>query len=538
MAYTALYRELRPKVFSDVIGQDHITTTLKNELINNRIAHAYLFSGTRGTGKTTCAKIFSKALNCLNLKEGEPCNECENCKRIDSGLSLDVLEQDAATNNKVDDIRDLIDEVQYPPQEGKYKVYILDEAHMLTIGAVNAFLKTLEEPPNNTVFILATTDPQKLPVTILSRCQRFEFKRISAGEIEKSLRRIVDERGIFADNKALELIARVCEGAMRDALSILDQIISMSEGRVEYEEVIKMLGLLGRDRIFDLGESILNKDVEDSLRLLDQLTDSGKDPYFIAKDLLDHFRNVLMTKIIANNPEEVVEATSEDIERYKNQALMAREQEIIKIIRQLQQAEEDSKKRSQGRIYLELALIKMCNPELDYGIDALRSQVEGLEKAITSGKVALLNQGNTRVTVKEAPISRAEVKESKKIEKEVEIQGNPDSKITLDDVKNAWASVHEALKAKRQMVVKASLTDAIIKKVDKGIVTIEFPEKFSHNKTRLEKPQYWQILNETMSMILGERVSVKFTVDKEESLAPDIEDILRSKGVSDVDIIE
>lgn len=539
MAYTALYRELRPKVFKDVIGQEHITTTLKNEIMTNRIAHAYLFSGTRGTGKTTCAKIFSKAINCINLKDGEPCNECENCLRIDSGMSLDVLEQDAATNNKVDDIRELIDEVQYPPQEGNYKVYILDEAHMLTMGAVNAFLKTLEEPPTNTVFILATTDPQKLPVTILSRCQRFEFKRITAKDIEKRLREIVDSRGIFADNSALEIIARVSEGAMRDALSILDQTVSMGEGRVDYETVVGMLGILGRDKIFSLAESILSKDVESSLKFLDEMTDAGKDPYFITKDLLEHFRNVLMTKIIANNPEEVVEASTEDIEKYRNQSLMAREGEIIKIIRNLQTAEEQSRKRAQGRIYLELSIIKSCSAELDYGLDVIRSQVNSLEERLSSGNIVVkgTNEG-TNVTVKPVPIKEPTViKKEEKIEKP-DFKVNPASTLTMEDVRNSWSQVHEALKAKRQMVVKASLTDAVIRKVEKGIITLEFPEKFSHSKTRLEKPEYWQILNETMSMILGETVVVKFIVADDGPREADIEDIIRKKGISDIDIID
>ena len=240
MGYTALYREWRPQTFDEVVGQEHITLTLKNQMKNNRIAHAYLFCGTRGTGKTSTAKIFSKAVNCLNPQDGEPCNECEMCKKISAGLSIDVSEMDAASHNKVDDIRDLIEEVKYPPQEGRYKVYIMDEAHMLTQGAVNAFLKTLEEPPENVIFILATTDPQKLPITILSRCQRFDFKRIKSDDILGRLIKITKEQGIFGDNKSLKLIARMSDGAMRDALSILDQAISMGNGKVDYEQVINM----------------------------------------------------------------------------------------------------------------------------------------------------------------------------------------------------------------------------------------------------------------------------------------------------------
>ncbi len=536
MAYQALYRERRPRRFSDVIGQEHITTTLKNEITTGRVAHAYLFSGTRGTGKTTCAKILAKALNCLDLKDGEPCGKCENCVRIDSGLSMDVLEQDAATNNKVDDIRDLIDEVQYPPQEGKYKVYILDEAHMLTMGAVNAFLKTLEEPPENTVFILATTDPQKLPVTILSRCQRFEFKRIKSQDIARNLRQICDEKGIFADDRALQLIAGVSEGAMRDALSILDQCISMGEGKVEYEFASQMLGLAGRGRIFDTADDILNHNLEGALKTVDEMIDDGKDPYFIVKDLLAHFRNILITKIITGNPQELIEASSEDIENYRNQSLMARDKEIIKIIRYLQEAEDGARKTSQGRIFLELSLVKICSQELDYSMDAVRSQVEELEKKVREGISVSPQSPETRVSRKENPIRKPE--SPKNTEKIPEPTENKDSKITAEDVESSWNEILEALRARRQMVIRASLTEARIKSTAGGIIHIEFPESFSHNRKRLEKPEYVQILSDTASMILGEKVGFKFSVEREKEEGPgNIEDIIREKGLSDITIV-
>lgn len=223
MAYTALYRKWRSKTFDEVVGQEHVTVTLKNQVKNNRIAHAYLLCGTRGTGKTSTAKILSKAVNCLNPKDGEPCNECEMCKKINEGIAIDVTELDAASNNSVDDIRNIIDDVQYPPHESKYKVYIIDEVHMLSQGAVNAFLKTLEEPPHNVVFILATTDPHKLPITILSRCQRFDFKRIRKEAMVGRLRQIVTGEGVFADDRSIDLIARMSDGALRDAVSILDR---------------------------------------------------------------------------------------------------------------------------------------------------------------------------------------------------------------------------------------------------------------------------------------------------------------------------
>ena len=546
MAYTALYRELRPKLFSDVIGQDHITTTLKNGIISGRVAHAYLFSGTRGTGKTTCAKIFAKALNCLDLEEGEPCNVCENCRRIDSGLSLDVMEQDAATNNKVDDIRDLIDEVQYPPQEGRYKVYILDEAHMLTMGAVNAFLKTLEEPPENVVFILATTDPQKLPITILSRCQRFEFRRIKASDIEARLRNIVDERGIYADNKSLGLIARVSEGSMRDALSILDQSMSMGDGTIDYNILIGMLGLMGKAKLFELTDVILKKDIEKVLIVLDTMTDSGKDPYFITKDLLEHFRNMLITKVIRNNPDELVEAAEEDLERYKDQALMIRDQEIIKIIRILQTAEEQSRRSSQGRIYLELALIKICNAEMDYGLDSLVSRLNHMEGKLKEGlEAGIAARETTQTQVAATP--RRQVAQQRPVHvegkdqepKTAEISENPDSQLTVASVKAAWNEVDEALRAKRQMVIRASLFEGEVTQVKNGVITLQFPESYSHNKKRLEKNEFRQVLEDTISMILGERVHLNLRVASEHEVSSQrpLEDIIRENDMTDIDII-
>jgi len=277
VAYTALYREWRPRNFNDVVGQEHITTTLKNAIKTDRIAHAYLLCGTRGTGKTSTAKILSKAVNCLDLQDGQPCNQCEMCKKINSGTAIDVTELDAASHNSVDNIRDIIEDVQYPPQEAKFKVFIIDEVHMLSVGAVNAFLKTLEEPPSKVIFILATTDPQKLPITILSRCQRFDFKRIKSEDIFGRLRTIVSDLGIYADDRSLKLISRICDGAMRDALSVLDQVISMSDGKVEYDNLIQMLGLMTNEGLINVMDAIIGKNTERAIRNINDIVFSGKD---------------------------------------------------------------------------------------------------------------------------------------------------------------------------------------------------------------------------------------------------------------------
>ncbi len=557
MAYTALYREWRPRVFSDVIGQEHITTTLINEIKANRIGHAYLFSGTRGTGKTTCAKIMAKALNCVDLKDGEPCNVCHMCVKIDAGMSLDVVEQDAATNNKVDDIRDLIDEVQYPPHEGKYKVYILDEVHMLSTGAVNAFLKTLEEPPEHVVFILATTDPQKLPVTILSRCQRFDFKRIKYTEIAKRLRRIATEKGIYAEDRSLDLIARISDGAMRDALSIMDQAISMGEGKLDYEDILDMLGLSGQENLFKLSEAMLGKNVKESIRILDDVVSGGKDPYSFTKDLITHFRNILVAKIMPN-PEEVIDLSKEDIEIIKRQGDIASNEVITRIIRLLQKAEEQAKFSKQSRIYLELAIISLTKNELDVSQESLLGRLSIIEDYLRRGHVAVAN-GEAKKVEEVATGSRAtpqeplrksksdnlttpeELKVMKTAVKIEEEAFNDECKVTLDIVKRNWKEIMEALKARRQMIIQASIIVGQPVKCERGVIEIMFTKEYGFSKKRLEKPENKAILEEAASSILGEPVKFKFSVEgertarevvtKEESF----DDALKKFGIEVVD---
>lgn len=546
MAYTALYREWRPKVFSDVIGQEHITTTLINEIKAGRIGHAYLFSGTRGTGKTTCAKIMAKALNCIDLKDGEPCNVCHMCRKIDSGLSLDVIEQDAATNNKVDDIRELVDEVQYPPHEGKYKVYILDEVHMLSTGAVNAFLKTLEEPPSHVVFILATTDPQKLPVTILSRCQRFDFKRIRYEEIGKRLRLIADRKGIYAEDKSLELIARVSDGAMRDALSMMDQAISMGEGKLDYEEVLDMLGLSGTENLFRISEAILKKDVRNAIQILDEVVDGGKDPYGFTKDLVLHFRNILVAKIMPD-PEQVIDMTREDIELLKIQGDLTGNEMITKAIRLLQEAEEQAKFSKQSRIYLELAIINLTKTELDSSRESMLSRISLLEDYIRSGNLqpaakaevkAEPKQGASKSQTLSGPEDLKVMKEAVRINEDI---FNDDCKVTLDMVKRSWKEIMEALKARRQMIIQASIIVGSPMKCDRGVIEVRFAKEYSFNKKRLEKKEYRDVLEDTAAAILGEKVKFRFSVEGEKEREPEeagkatLAESLQGTGVEIVD---
>ena len=533
MAYTALYREWRPKRFQDVVGEEHITTTLKNQIVNKRIAHAYLFCGTRGTGKTSTAKIMAKALNCLNSHDGEPCNECEMCKKINSGLAIDVTELDAASNNGVDKIRDIIDDAKYPPQEAKYKVYIMDEVHMLSMGAVNAFLKTLEEPPQNVIFILATTDPQKLPITILSRCQRFDFKRIGNKEICGLLRQIVTSQGVLADDKSLELISRTSDGAMRDALSILDQAIAMGDGKVDYDELIRMLGLVTNDNLFEITNSIIDRNIESSMSVIENVVIAGKDMYLFIKDLMAHFRNLLMIKV-TNNPEEVLDMSIENISIIKEQGSRIRVEELMRGIRILQDAEGNAKLSKESRLYLELAIIKMCKIEYDTSSEVILARLNRLEEGIKTGgiKVSAIPESlkgikNTNGQYQSSDIDLKVQGNNKPTQNKIyNNQGNADSKITLTDIQRSWKDILEAFKARRAMVVFASVLPGKPVDCSMGILTIGYTEQYAFSKERLEKEDNYKIVNEVISDTMGENLKVKFVVQGGEDKERSMEEVL------------
>lgn len=535
MGYTALYREWRPKNFEDVVGQEHITTTLKNEIIHDRIAHAYLFCGTRGTGKTSTAKVMAKALNCLDLRDGEPCNECEMCRKINDGLAIDVTELDAASNNGIDKIRDIIDDTKYPPQESKFKVYIMDEVHMLSVGAVNAFLKTLEEPPKNVIFILATTDPQKLPITILSRCQRFDFKRINQKEICARLRKITDSQNVECEQKSLELISRVCDGAMRDALSILDQAIAMGDNEIKYEDLISILGLVTNEYLFDITNAITDRNIEKAMLIVDKMVYAGKDIQLFIKDLINHFRNLLMVKV-TKNPEEVLDMSIENITLIKEQGRKIRVEEIMRIIRILQEAENNSKMSKQSRLYLELSIIKMCKIEYDTSSEVILTRINKLEKNLKSGKIQILenNDGsrsenqekmNTTNNKGKNTLNKTVVKKEDSEPEDVNIN----SSLTIDDVGRAWTEILEKFKSRRAMIIYASIVTAKPYSFKNGIVTLEYDSTYAFNKARLEREEYKKIVNEVFSEALNENVAVKYIIKEDDSIEENKEQLLKQK---------
>ncbi len=361
LAYQALYRVWRPQQFIDVVGQEHVTKTLQNALLQQKISHAYLFNGPRGTGKTSAAKILAKAVNCERAPISEPCNECDSCKGITNGTISDVLEFDAASNSRVEEMRDVLDKVKFAPTSVRYKVYIIDEVHMLSISAFNALLKTLEEPPRHVIFILATTEPHKIPLTIISRCQRFDFRRITAQSIVNRMKLIVEETGVNCEEDALKMIARAAEGGMRDALSLLDQAISFSQERVTVEDALTVTGSVSQGFLNKLARSVLEKDVASGLEALEELLFHGKDPSRFIEDFILYYRDMLLYRT-APNLEESLDRVLLD-EEFRQIAEAVSYEQIYQLIELLNKTQQDMRWTNHPRIFLEVAIVKLCQTE-------------------------------------------------------------------------------------------------------------------------------------------------------------------------------
>ena len=403
MSYQALYRRYRPALFSDFVGQEAVIRTLKSQVMSGRIAHAYLFCGTRGTGKTSAAKVLARAVNCLSPIDGEPCGECEVCRALMQESSLDILEIDAASNNGVDEIRDLREKVKYPPQTGRYRVYIIDEVHMLSAGAFNALLKTLEEPPAHAVFILATTEPQKLPATILSRCQRFDFHRIPAEQIVRRLRVALDENGLQAEDAALSRIARAAEGGMRDAWSILDMCLGYAQedgGGVTQALVVEVLGAADRDFLFRFVGALIDADAPRALGLIDEMMRKGREVQVFARDVSAHIRALMLSLVCGEeHAAQLLEVTREDACAYVDQAKSASQARLMRMLDLFLAAESDMKWAAQPRFALEAAALRACAPEESLQLEALIARVDELERRLSSvSSEAVLAAGRALAT--------------------------------------------------------------------------------------------------------------------------------------------
>lgn len=394
MSYTALYRKFRPTAFEDVKGQDHIVTTLKNQIKAERTSHAYLFCGTRGTGKTTIAKIFARAVNCENPVDGSPCGECAICRAIAAGASMNVIEIDAASNNGVDSIREIVDEVTYSPAEGKYKVYIIDEVHMLSIGAFNALLKTLEEPPSYVIFILATTEVHKIPITILSRCQRYDFKRITIDTISDRIKELVEKEQVQIEEKAIRYIAKTADGSMRDALSLLDQCIAFHFGQeLTYDKVLDVLGAVDTEVFSRLLRVVLKGEVTEAIALLEEIVMQGRELAQFISDFTWYLRNLLLVKT-ADGIEDIIDVSTENLVRLKEEADMAETDVIMRYIRVMSELSGQIRYASQKRILVEISLIKLCRPSMETDILSLTDRIRQLEEKMEKGiPVGMLSMG-------------------------------------------------------------------------------------------------------------------------------------------------
>ncbi len=382
MSYTALYRKWRPSVFDEVKGQDSIVKTLKNQVVSGRIGHAYLFCGTRGTGKTSVAKIFARAVNCEHPIDGSPCGQCEMCRQIGEGASLNVVEIDAASNNGVENIRDIREQVQYPPTAGRYRVYIIDEVHMLSIGAFNALLKTLEEPPSYVIFILATTEVHKIPITILSRCQRYDFKRISIDTISERLHELTQAEGMDAEDKALRYVAKAADGSMRDALSLLDQCAAFHfEEKLTFENVLDVLGAVDNQVFSGLYRAVLSGDTAACIRTVEELIIQGRDLTQLVNDFVWYMRNLLIVKT-APDAEDMLDMSAENAALLKEEAEMTKAETLMRYIRVFSELSGQMRYAGQKRILVEIALVKLTNPSMEQNMDSVVQRLDIVEKKL------------------------------------------------------------------------------------------------------------------------------------------------------------
>lgn len=394
MSYQALYRKWRPDNFEDVKGQEHIVSTLKNQIKMDRIGHAYLFCGTRGTGKTTVAKIFAKTVNCLNPTDGSPCNECAMCKAINAQTSMNVIEIDAASNNGVDNIREIREEVGYSPTEGRFKVYIIDEVHMLSIGAFNALLKTLEEPPSYVIFILATTEVYKIPVTILSRCQRYDFKRITVDTIADRLNELIEKENLDVEDRAVRYIARAADGALRDALSLLDQCAAFYiNQRMTYDNVLEVLGAVDTSVFSRLLRCIINQNVTEAIYLLEEIIIQGRELGQFVTDFIWYMRNLMLAQS-SDDLEDILDVSTENMQALKEECQMIDSNTLMRYIRVFSELSGQIKYSSQKRVLIEVALVKLCKPSMERSYDSVLNRLALIEKQLASGVIAVQAQGS------------------------------------------------------------------------------------------------------------------------------------------------
>ncbi|MFR6022443.1 MAG: DNA polymerase III subunit gamma/tau [Clostridia bacterium] len=512
MAYTALYRKFRPTTFADVVGQEHITRTLRNQIIADRVGHAYLFNGGRGTGKTSSAKILARAINCLNPKDGEPCNECEICRGALNGSLTDIVEMDAASNNSVEDIRSIREEVNFLPTKAKYRVYIIDEVHMLSPGAFNALLKTLEEPPEHVKFILATTEPQKLPATILSRCQRFDFKRISNEDIIKRLKVVCNESNIEITDSALNIIAVLSEGAMRDALSILERCIQDGENKIDEDKIKDLVGIPKIAFVNSITEAIIDYDIDKALKSMDDILNEGKDLNNFLWEIIKYIKDILIYKsskkadLYSEDEIANINAISEKVTKEK----------LVNLIYELSKLETDIKWSTQKTIMFQAGIIKLCSNEFESS-NNIEERVDKIEKYLKSGRVA--------VNTMQVPVSATTVNQTQNYNLNNRVQSTPKvasntvkqntmankPKQYSSDLSKSWPTIVNDLKQNGKIVLYTNLMNTSAEEINDMTVGIKFPNGLSSfGKTVLEKQENIKEISTLVSMACGKEMQIKY----------------------------
>lgn len=512
MAYTALYRKFRPLKFEEFAGQEHITKTLKNQIMSERVGHAYLFNGGRGTGKTTAAKILARAVNCLNPKDGEPCNECDICKEILNGSLTDVVEMDAASNNSVEDIRSIREEVNFLPTKAKYRVYIIDEVHMLSTGAFNALLKTLEEPPEHVKFILATTEPQKLPPTILSRCQRFDFKRIQEKDIIKRLETICKESNITITEEALKIIAVLSEGGMRDAISILERCVQDGDKEIADSKIKDLVGIPKIEYIHRITESIIQCDEEKALVVAEEVISDGKDLYNFIWEIIKYLKDILVYKVNGK----LSLYNEEDFNKIKSISEKAEKEELFDIISKLSKLENDIKWSTQKNIMFQAGILKVISLKRNKIEKDFIDRLDKLEKKI--------NSGNINIKKKENSINN--IQEEKKI-----VQEKKKDIVIKKDIKNIeyWKEVVNNLKEKGKITLFTNLMNAKVFQINDMQLGISGLSAFG--KKIVEQPENEREITKAILEVTGNEMFIK--VCDEKSIIPENE---QSVGIEDLDM--
>ena len=476
MSYTALYRKWRPRVFGDVKGQDHIVTTLQNQIRSERIGHAYLFCGTRGTGKTSVAKIFAKAVNCEHPEDGSPCGECPSCQQIQAGTSLNVVEIDAASNKGVENIREIRDQVQYPPTEGKYRVYIIDEVHMLSTGAFNALLKTLEEPPSYVIFILATTEVHKIPITVLSRCQRYDFRRITVDTIADRLKELTDAEGMAVEDRALRYVAKAGDGSMRDALSLLDQCAAFHYGEtLTYENVLDVLGAVDNQVFRELFGALRNGQTKDCILRLEEMVIQGRELSQFVADFIWFLRNLLILKT-ADEAEELLDMSEDNLKQLREDAALADENVLMRYIRVFSEVLNQIRFAAQKRVLVELAFIRLTKPEMEQSMDAVLERLEQLERQMEEGIPAAPWPGNMAGDGSQPALPQAVQPQAPSLEsREAEPRTVTLPKAQLEDlnlIRNEWGKIVREM----GMSIRPSFRETVVEPAGDSCLCIVFSD--------------------------------------------------------------